>query len=64
MRDAPAIVARDDTTPAIAGLPPSASPRRIASSHLLGADNEVEIEHDGQIYRLRKTAQGKLILTK
>ena len=64
MRDTTAIVARDDTTRTIAGLPASTTPRRIASKQLLGADTEVEIEHDGQVYRLRKTAQGKLILTK
>ncbi|KAA5543200.1 hemin uptake protein HemP [Roseiconus nitratireducens] len=26
--------------------------------------DEIWIEHDGQLYRLRKTRQGKLILTK
>jgi len=31
---------------------------------LLGAAREVRIEHEGEIYRLRKTRLGKLILTK
>jgi hemin uptake protein HemP len=31
---------------------------------LLGSEREVEIEHGDQIYRLRLTALGKLILTK
>jgi hemin uptake protein HemP len=38
--------------------------RRINSRELLGAAQEVEISHTGQIYRLRLTALGKLILTK
>jgi hemin uptake protein HemP len=31
---------------------------------LLAGRPEVAIEHQGQVYRLRQTAQGKLILTK
>jgi hemin uptake protein HemP len=42
----------------------SARLRRINSSELLGSAQEVEISHTGQIYRLRLTALGKLILTK
>jgi hemin uptake protein HemP len=38
--------------------------RRIDSHELLGTAQEVEISHTGQIYRLRLTALGKLILTK
>lgn len=38
--------------------------RRFSSSELLAGQREIEIEHDGQRYRLRLTAQGKLILTK
>ena len=44
--------------------PPVASLRRIDSKNLLGAAQEIEIEHGGLIYRLRRTALGKLILTK
>lgn len=35
-----------------------------SSSQLFGAAREVQILHDGQVYRLRITAMGKLILTK
>jgi hemin uptake protein HemP len=47
--------------------PPGASAapvRRIHSRELLGTSAEVEIEHAGHIYRLRRTSLGKLILTK
>lgn len=37
---------------------------RLSSQQLLGAANEIEIEHEGAIYRLRRTSLGKLILTK
>ncbi len=42
----------------IAGCP------RYRSEILFGGANEVQIEHDAQLYRLRRTALGKLILTK
>lgn len=47
-------------------LPPSSSgaPRPLDSAALLGAKGEVEIAHQGETYRLRRTRQGKLILTK
>ena len=38
--------------------------RRIDSQALLGAAQEVEIAHGPDVYRLRRTALGKLILTK
>lgn len=38
--------------------------RRISSAALLGQQRVVEIAHEGQIYQLRLTAAGKLILTK
>lgn len=46
--------------------PPAARPaeRRIDSATLLGPGRELLIEHRQQVYRLRLTAQGKLILTK
>jgi hemin uptake protein HemP len=31
---------------------------------LLAGGNEVQIEHNGEIYTLRQTSKGKLILTK
>lgn len=38
--------------------------RRYSSRELLAGAQEIEIEHDGSLYRLRRTALGKLILTK
>jgi hemin uptake protein HemP len=38
--------------------------RRIKVSQLLQGEREVILEHDSQDYRLRITANGKLILTK
>jgi hemin uptake protein HemP len=39
-------------------------PRRLKVEDLLQGGREVILEHDGQDYRLRITANGKLILTK
>ncbi|MBT9494259.1 MAG: hemin uptake protein HemP [Paucibacter sp.] len=38
--------------------------KRISSAVLLGSEREIEIQHGAQLYRLRLTALGKLILTK
>jgi len=38
--------------------------KRLSSKAILAGEGEVEIEHRGQLYRLRQTALGKLILTK
>lgn len=38
--------------------------RQIGSSELLAGGNELQIDHHGEIYTLRKTRKGKLILTK
>jgi hemin uptake protein HemP len=38
--------------------------RKVGSRDLLGNGEELLIEHNGAIYRLRATRQGKLILTK
>jgi hemin uptake protein HemP len=38
--------------------------RRVPSRNLFMSDREIEIEHNGALYRLRQTAMGKLILTK
>lgn len=38
--------------------------RRIDSSGLLAGAREIEIDHRGELYRLRCTNKGKLILTK
>ena len=62
------------TTPAIgpslALLPPAIPApqqrqrKRVSSQELLANEREIEIEHVGQLYRLRLTSLGKLILTK
>lgn len=39
-------------------------PKIIKFEALVRCGDEVWIEHAGQIYRLRRTKQGKLILTK
>ncbi len=53
-----------DDTPASAEAP-AENPviRRIASKDLFQQMREVEIAHEGRIYRLRLTQQNKLILT-
>lgn len=38
--------------------------RRVESVALLAGAREIEIEHRGELYRLRCTNKGKLILTK
>lgn len=44
--------------------PTPASPSRWTSDELLRGAEEVLIEHESSLYRLRRTSQGKLILTK
>ncbi|HXF53965.1 MAG TPA: hemin uptake protein HemP [Hyphomicrobiaceae bacterium] len=46
------------------GRPLAAQPRRHKVSDLLQGNREAILEHGGQDYRLRITANGKLILTK
>ncbi|MGB6056012.1 MAG: hemin uptake protein HemP [Burkholderiaceae bacterium] len=43
--------------------PSGTTPLRIKSQDLFGQRREVEIDHDGRIYRLRLTQLNKLILT-
>ena len=43
--------------------PAPPSTRKVGSADLLGARNELVIEHAGREYRLRRTQNGKLILT-
>ena len=38
--------------------------RKIASAELLAGGHELQIEHYGEVYTLRQTSKGKLILTK
>ena len=51
---------RAAATPATA----AAAPRRVDSRLLLRESKEIVIEHMGQEYRLRRTRNDKLILTK
>ena len=46
------------------GVSSAAGVRRLLSAELFATGAVVEIEHDGEIYRLRHTRRGKLILTK
>lgn len=50
-------------TPPRAG-PESGGDRPMKVSELMGDDPVIELEHEGQIYRLRITRKRKLILTK
>jgi hemin uptake protein HemP len=52
------------TGAAAPGPAADAPPPRYSSAQLFGPAVEVEIEHRAQVYRLRRTAMGKLILTK
>jgi hemin uptake protein HemP len=53
------------TQPAVRTTPSAAAgDRRIDSATLLGPGGELFIDHQQQVYRLRLTSQGKLILTK
>ena len=42
----------------------SADVPRFPSSKILGTAGEAVIEHDGHLYRLRRTSRGGLVLTK
>lgn len=44
--------------------PPAAAASPLESAALFGGRNEILIAHGGETYRLRRTRQGKLILTK
>ena len=43
---------------------PAILPKIVRFDELARCGDEVWIEHEGQLYRLRRTRQGKLILTK
>lgn len=47
-----------------AGGGPKLQVPRFPSAQILGAGGEAEIEHDGHVYRLRRTSRGGLVLTK
>ena len=66
LRDRAPMVSRDDppTPDGNHTSTPAGRPRRLKVSELLAGEREAILEHDGQDYRLRITANGKLILTK
>ena len=53
--------ASSPSKPATPAAPPT---RPIPSEEVLRGQSAVDIEHNGQRYRLQTTRQGKLILTK
>ncbi len=44
--------------------PPTPAVKQIASEDLFDGSREIVILHNGEVYRLRITARGRLILTK
>lgn len=53
--------------PVLPATPSKAAPAallRLSSQDILRGRQEVEIEHNGMLYRFRCTSLGKLILTK
>jgi hemin uptake protein HemP len=50
--------------PARPAEPDASKVRLIRSSELLGEAGLVRIDHEGEIYSLRRTRNGRLILTK
>ncbi len=53
-----------DVNPSGDERPLGREPRTIRSEDLLGDEKEVVIVHQNQLYRLRRTRNGKLILQK
>lgn len=53
-----------DHTDVQPSAPPEPALPLIDSRELLGEAGELRIRHQGQEYRLRRTRQGRLILTK
>ena len=47
-----------------AASPDTEPAQRLASSAVFNGATEIGIEHHGELYRLKITRQGKLILTK
>jgi hemin uptake protein HemP len=55
---------QDETRGSEAARPRGNAPRMISSRDILGDDRFVVIRHEDALYRLQRTAAGKLILTK
>lgn len=53
-----------DLPPVMAPVTPDGAAPRVRSEDLLRGAQELLIDHQGACYRLRLTAQGRLILTK
>jgi hemin uptake protein HemP len=53
-----------DPVPPPQPQPQDKVPAVLASSDLLQGGRTVEIRHNGELYRLQATRQGKLLLTK
>ena len=49
---------------AIKMAPDTGAVPHLSSTRLLGAAGEAVIEHEGNLYRLRRTSRGGLVLTK
>ncbi|MEM9413640.1 MAG: hemin uptake protein HemP [Planctomycetota bacterium] len=64
MTDQPDDNSRFGDDPPSNGAVPSGLPKIISFESLARCGEEIWIENGGQIYRLRRTRQGKLILTK
>jgi hemin uptake protein HemP len=60
--DEPASGSDDDALPS--RPPPAPRPAIFRSEELFGSAQEIWIEHAGELYRLRITSRGKLLLTK
>lgn len=60
----PATVSPRGTTAGTPSRQAPAAPSPLDSQELLRGQNAVAITHNGAIYRLQTTRQGKLILTK
>ena len=57
-------VQSDRAVPALERYSGNKATRRVPSFQLFAEAQELEIEHNGALYRLRQTSLGKLILTK
>ena len=55
---------RDLARPSEPPIQAGRAQRIIESRELFGSENEILISHDGAIYRMKITRQGKLILNK
>jgi hemin uptake protein HemP len=63
-RETPAVVPPDAPRQPDNKAPPARARRIVKSSELLVAGQVLLIDHGGEIYSLRETSKGKLILTK